>query len=106
MRYGNQYGCSMQLTFAGNGAMRVFSSGFFCTGVVEIQASPKLWTSVGDVQFPRWVHGAPAGQASLAMEPLPDASCQGRQLFLTTRCGKPIGSILLHRSWGVHILLY
>jgi len=25
----------------------------------------------GDVQFPRWAHGAHAGQASLAMEQLP-----------------------------------
>jgi hypothetical protein len=36
----------MQETFAGNGAKCVFSSAFLRTGVVQIQASPKLWTSV------------------------------------------------------------
>jgi hypothetical protein len=36
----------MQETFAGNGAKCVFSSAFFGAGVGQIQASPKLWTSV------------------------------------------------------------
>jgi hypothetical protein len=36
----------MQETFAGNGAKCVFSSAFLRAGVVQIQASPKLWTSV------------------------------------------------------------
>ena len=48
----------------------------------------------GDVQFPRWAHGAHAGQASLAMEQLPRV----RQAigFHSDR-----GSILLLRLWGV-----
>jgi hypothetical protein len=55
-------------------------------GVAEIV---DISACFGDVQFPRWVHGAHAGQASLAMEPLPDASCHvcGRQLVFTARCG-------------------
>jgi hypothetical protein len=36
----------MQEPFAGNGATCVFSSAFFRAGGVQIQASPKLWTSV------------------------------------------------------------
>jgi hypothetical protein len=42
----------------------------------------------GDVQF-RWAHWVHAGQASLAMEPLPDAGCHvcGRQLVCTAQCG-------------------
>jgi hypothetical protein len=36
----------MQETFAGNEAKCVFSSAFLRAGVVQIQASPKLWTSV------------------------------------------------------------
>jgi hypothetical protein len=77
--------------YAGEGAKFVFSIVFLsrrgCSGpgvatIVDITACS------GDVQF-RWAHWVHAGQASLAMEPLPDAGCQvcGRQLVCTAQCG-------------------
>jgi hypothetical protein len=65
-------------------------------GVAEIV---DISACFGDVRFPWWVHWAHAGQASLAMEPLADASCHvcGRQLVFTARCA---WSILLHPSWA------
>ena len=51
----------------------------------------------GDVQFPRWVHGAHAGQASLAMEQLPRV----RQAIGFHSAVRHRGSILLLRLWGV-----
>ena len=51
----------------------------------------------GDVQFPRWAHGAHAGQASLAMEQLPRV----RQAIGFHSAVRHRGSILLLRLWGV-----
>jgi hypothetical protein len=72
-------------------------------GIVDISAC------FGDVQFLRWVHWAHAGQASLAMEPLPDASCHvcGRQLVFTARCGTEGRSYYIGLgACSVHFFLY
>jgi hypothetical protein len=59
------------------------SSGPGITTIVDISACS------GDVQF-RWAHWVHAGQASLAMEPLPDADCHvcGRQLVCSGTEGR------------------
>ena len=88
----------MQQTFAGNGAKCVFSSGFFCAGVVQIKASPKLWTSVLVLVMCSF-RGGLMGH-TLARPAWPWSSCHvcGRQLVFTARHR---GSILLLRLWGV-----
>ena len=75
----------MQQTFAGNGAKCVFSSGFFCAGVVQIKASPKLWTSVLVLVMCSF-RGGLMGH-TLARPAWPWSSCHvcGRQLVFTAR---------------------
>ena len=75
-------------------------------GVAEIV---DISACFGAVQFPRWVHWAHAGQASLAMELLPDASCHvcGRQLVFTARCGTEGRSYYIGLgACSVHFFLY
>jgi hypothetical protein len=97
----------MQQTFAGNGAKCVFSSGFFCAGVVQIKASPKLWTSVLVLVMCSF-RGGLMGH-TLARPAWPWSSCHvcGRQLVFTARCGTEGRSYYFgFGACSVHFFLY
>ena len=94
----------MQQTFAGNGAKCVFSSGFFCAGVVQIKASPKLWTSVLVLVMCSF-RGGLMGH-TLARPAWPWSSCHvcGRQLVFTATEGRSY--YFGFGACSVHFFLY
>ncbi len=89
----------MQETFAGNRAKCVFSSAFFGAVVVQIQASPKLLTSVLALVMSSFDGGT---------KPLPIVGCHmcRRQFVGTARLRTEAAFYYIRLVlWGVHLAL-